>query len=318
MLALARCLCGDPSSSCSTSRPKASSRRSSRRSSRPAAAAAPTRGLTMVLVEQNLDFIAALSRPRPDHPEGPHHRRDPARSPARRRAGRGIRRHERALTVLGHHEGESTMASVKMPTPAELKQVGSELGMNLSDADVALLPARRWPAMSPPTICWKSLPDNLPRGEVSAHAGLPARGRGEQVQRLVLKSEIKGAPDGKLAGKKVALKDNVCLAGVPMMNGASHARRLRARRRRHGRHPHARCRRHHRRQGPLRVFLLLRRQPHLRARPGPQSAQVRLLGRRLVLGQRRHRRHRRGRHGDRRRPGRLDPHARGLLRHRTA
>ena len=29
------------------------------------------------------------------------------------------------------------MASVKMPTPAELKQVGSELGMNLSDADVA-------------------------------------------------------------------------------------------------------------------------------------------------------------------------------------
>ena len=29
------------------------------------------------------------------------------------------------------------MASVKMPTPAELKQVGSELGHELSDADVA-------------------------------------------------------------------------------------------------------------------------------------------------------------------------------------
>ena len=29
------------------------------------------------------------------------------------------------------------MASVKMPTPAELAQVGKELGMNLSESDVA-------------------------------------------------------------------------------------------------------------------------------------------------------------------------------------
>jgi amidase len=32
---------------------------------------------------------------------------------------------------------------------------------------------------------------------------------------------VQGAPAGKLRGKRVALKDNVCLAGVPMMNGAS-------------------------------------------------------------------------------------------------
>ena len=36
-----------------------------------------------------------------------------------------------------------------------------------------------------------------------------------------VKCEIRGAPGGKLSGKTVALKDNVCLAGVPMMNGAS-------------------------------------------------------------------------------------------------
>ena len=29
------------------------------------------------------------------------------------------------------------------------------------------------------------------------------------------------APDGKLAGKTVAIKDNVMVAGVPMMNGAA-------------------------------------------------------------------------------------------------
>jgi amidase len=36
-----------------------------------------------------------------------------------------------------------------------------------------------------------------------------------------IKTTIKGAPGGKLAGKTVAVKDNVCVAGVPMMNGAA-------------------------------------------------------------------------------------------------
>ena len=34
------------------------------------------------------------------------------------------------------------------------------------------------------------------------------------------KCDIQGAPDGILKGKKVAIKDNVCVAGVPMMNGS--------------------------------------------------------------------------------------------------
>jgi amidase len=33
------------------------------------------------------------------------------------------------------------------------------------------------------------------------------------------KCSIKGAPSGPLAGKKFAIKDNVCVAGIPMMNG---------------------------------------------------------------------------------------------------
>jgi amidase len=34
------------------------------------------------------------------------------------------------------------------------------------------------------------------------------------------KTDIRGAAGGPLAGKRVALKDNICLAGVPMMNGS--------------------------------------------------------------------------------------------------
>ncbi|NIT98147.1 MAG: amidase, partial [Actinobacteria bacterium] len=36
-----------------------------------------------------------------------------------------------------------------------------------------------------------------------------------------VKTEVRGKSEGPLAGKRIALKDNVCLAGVPMMNGAS-------------------------------------------------------------------------------------------------
>ena len=35
------------------------------------------------------------------------------------------------------------------------------------------------------------------------------------------RTDIRGAAEGLLSGKSVAIKDNVCVAGVPMMNGAS-------------------------------------------------------------------------------------------------
>jgi amidase len=35
------------------------------------------------------------------------------------------------------------------------------------------------------------------------------------------KCSIKGAQSGPLAGKKIAIKDNVCVAGIPMMNGSN-------------------------------------------------------------------------------------------------
>src|SRR6059036_2395266 len=58
-------------------------------------------------------------------------------------------------------------------------------------------------------------------GEVSAHARLSARGAENKYNAWYYKSEVHGASSGKLRGKRIALKDNVCLAGVPMMNGAS-------------------------------------------------------------------------------------------------
>ncbi len=67
----------------------------------------------------------------------------------------------------------------------------------------------------------RSLPDNLPVVKYPRTPGYRPEGEENKYNLWYYKSEIKGAPEGKLKGKKVALKDNVCVAGVPMMNGAS-------------------------------------------------------------------------------------------------
>ena len=92
------------------------------------------------------------------------------------------------------------MASVKLPTTAELRKVGRQLGMTLSDADVAFF----LETMAGSVAAYSMMEPMLDPagGEVSAHARLSPGGRREQVQRLVLKSEIEGAPNGKLKGKR--------------------------------------------------------------------------------------------------------------------
>ena len=83
-----------------------------------------------------------------------------------------------------------------------------------------------------------------------------------------VRTEIRGADDGPLAGRTVAIKDNTAVAGVPMMNGSRTLEGFVPDARRDGGHPAAGRRRDDRRQGGLRGPLLLRRQPHL-APPGP-------------------------------------------------
>jgi Asp-tRNAAsn/Glu-tRNAGln amidotransferase A subunit and related amidases len=112
------------------------------------------------------------------------------------------------------------MASVKMPTAAELAKVGTELGMNLSDSDIAFF-LETMPGNVAAYNLLESLPDNLPAVKYPRTPGYRPEGEENKYNLWYRKSEIKGAADGKLKGKRVALKDNVCLAGVPMMNGAS-------------------------------------------------------------------------------------------------
>lgn len=113
-----------------------------------------------------------------------------------------------------------TAGSVKAPTPEQLKTVAADLGMTFSAPDLEMHHAAMLSAFDAynvldqmtdeiPEVFYPRTPGKRPAPEENKHGA------------WYVKTTIKGSGEGKLAGKTVALKDNICLAGVPMMNGAS-------------------------------------------------------------------------------------------------
>ena len=65
------------------------------------------------------------------------------------------------------------------------------------------------------------MPDNLPEVRYPRTPGYRPSGDENTLNAWAVKSLVRGAEHGPLSGKQVVLKDNVCLSGVPMMNGSS-------------------------------------------------------------------------------------------------
>jgi amidase len=64
-------------------------------------------------------------------------------------------------------------------------------------------------------------PDYIPTVKYPRTPGYRPDATENSLNAWYVKTEIEGASTGKLKGKTVAVKDNVCVAGVPMMNGSS-------------------------------------------------------------------------------------------------
>lgn len=109
---------------------------------------------------------------------------------------------------------------VKVPSVDELARIARGLNLNLSTDDLESF--RR---LMEPTIAGYARLDGI------AEPVLPvkyARSSGwrpppeeNPLGAWYWRCEIKGAPEGVLAGRTFAIKDNVCVAGIPMMNGTS-------------------------------------------------------------------------------------------------
>jgi len=110
--------------------------------------------------------------------------------------------------------------SVHVPTPSQLREVADEIGLALTDDDVGSFIELMRPTIGAYNII-DAMPNRLPSVKYPRTPGYRPAGDENKWNAWYVKTTVQGAPDGKLKGKRVVLKDNVMLAGVPMMNGAS-------------------------------------------------------------------------------------------------
>ena len=116
--------------------------------------------------------------------------------------------------------GRTAYMTAQRPTHAQLKEIVRELGMNLSDNRVQEFLDVMQGTLDAYDVV-DAMPDHLPPVLYPRTAGHRPSPEENPFNAWYVKTEVRGAPRGPLHGRTVALKDNVCLAGVPMMNGAS-------------------------------------------------------------------------------------------------
>jgi len=109
--------------------------------------------------------------------------------------------------------------SVKAPTTDQILAIAADLGMHLAreeaDAFQRVLKdmARSYDRLD--DFVEPKLPVKYPR-----EFGYQPDAEEDPLNAWYWKATVRGAERGPLAGRTVALKDNICLAGIPMMNGS--------------------------------------------------------------------------------------------------
>jgi amidase len=111
------------------------------------------------------------------------------------------------------------MAIVR-PNATQLQDLASRLHLQLTEQQASEYLALMQPNFDAYDII-DALPDEIPQVRYPRNAGYRPSGADNPYNAWACKTEVKGADTGKLAGRSVVLKDNVSLAGVPMMNGSS-------------------------------------------------------------------------------------------------
>jgi len=102
----------------------------------------------------------------------------------------------------------------------QLREISDGLGMTLTEPELQSY-LEIIDAQGAAYDVVEEMPDYLPETKYPRTPGYKPEGEENKYNAWYVKTEVRGASRGKLKGKTVVLKDNVCLAGVPMMNGAS-------------------------------------------------------------------------------------------------
>ncbi len=105
------------------------------------------------------------------------------------------------------------------PTVADLREAAHKLGMKPSEAYLGAVEEIVTPIANAYAVL-DATPDELPAVKYPRGRWYRPPAAENAHGAWYVKTSIKGKPVGKLAGRRLALKDNICLAGVPMMIGA--------------------------------------------------------------------------------------------------
>ena len=110
--------------------------------------------------------------------------------------------------------------AVQVPTSEQMREIAKDIGLSMSEADLASFIDLMKPSVAAYNVV-DAMPDNLPPVKYPRTPGSRPPAEENKHNAWYVKTTVNGAARGKLKGKTVVLKDNVMLAGVPMMNGAA-------------------------------------------------------------------------------------------------
>ena len=110
--------------------------------------------------------------------------------------------------------------TVKRPDLTQMQTMAKSFAMSMSDGELADYQRVMAPYLQGYDLI-NAQPDYQPTVKYPRTGGVRPAAQDNPLNAWYVRCEIKGTADGVLAGKSVALKDTVSLAGVAMMNGAS-------------------------------------------------------------------------------------------------
>jgi amidase len=106
-----------------------------------------------------------------------------------------------------------------MPTIEQLRTIAHNYGMHMSDADLESFRGLMSATFESYDRIDQLTEPRLPVSYTRRGSSRPTPAE-NPLNAWYQKCSITGATSGPLTGKRIALKDNVCVAGVPMMNGS--------------------------------------------------------------------------------------------------
>lgn len=110
--------------------------------------------------------------------------------------------------------------AITRPTLEQLQVLADRLHLQLTTEQASEYLALMQPSLDAYDLV-DELPDFTPLVRYERTAGYRPSSRENPLNAWYYRTEVTGASSGKLFGKTLALKDNISLAGVPMMNGAA-------------------------------------------------------------------------------------------------